>query len=215
MSGNEPCPHCPFGYLHYGYGLAGGGIGPYTYCDTCEYFDKVQDPECGNKELCAHVRVVPRRYSGLVSPLQELVSKLFTGWPSAISKVMKELHMYGKERDISHRAQEALGGGLGAGSPLAGAVAQMQCEVAGRQPQLPMQIGRLQDKVDDLEKAFAELEARLQPLSRQHPPAAGQGVDTAKIPEPQVAAAAAIQASVRRLQALHARICDQLARLEA
>lgn len=37
-----PCPKCgePTGD---GFGLAGGGYGPYTYCtsDACDYFDKV------------------------------------------------------------------------------------------------------------------------------------------------------------------------------
>lgn len=28
-----------------GYGLAGGGIGPYVYCTQCDYFVKSQDPE--------------------------------------------------------------------------------------------------------------------------------------------------------------------------
>jgi hypothetical protein len=39
------CPKCG-SELGQGYGLAGGGIGAYTYCtdDDCDYFDKVQDP---------------------------------------------------------------------------------------------------------------------------------------------------------------------------
>lgn len=43
----EECPKCHArGTLHTGYGLAGGGIGVYTYCDAegCDFFDKVQDP---------------------------------------------------------------------------------------------------------------------------------------------------------------------------
>lgn len=41
------CPHC-LGRLEMGYGLAGGGIGPYTFCasEACgKYFVKYQDPE--------------------------------------------------------------------------------------------------------------------------------------------------------------------------
>ena len=35
-----------------GYGLAGGGIGPYFYCETenCNGFVKFQDPEMENEE---------------------------------------------------------------------------------------------------------------------------------------------------------------------
>jgi hypothetical protein len=34
-----------------GYGMAGGGIGPYFYCETeaCNNFVKLQDPEMENK----------------------------------------------------------------------------------------------------------------------------------------------------------------------
>jgi hypothetical protein len=46
--GAEPdgCPKCGADLAH-GYGLAGGGMGPYTYCenDSCDYFVKAQDPE--------------------------------------------------------------------------------------------------------------------------------------------------------------------------
>ena len=33
--------------MRIGYGLAGGGIGPYFYCETegCDGFEKFQDPE--------------------------------------------------------------------------------------------------------------------------------------------------------------------------
>ena len=43
---SENCPLCG-GELQYGFGLAGGGYGPYTYCDNegCSYFDKVQEPD--------------------------------------------------------------------------------------------------------------------------------------------------------------------------
>ena len=41
-----PCPKCgePTGF---GYGLAGGGMGAYAYCEAegCDYFEKWQDPE--------------------------------------------------------------------------------------------------------------------------------------------------------------------------
>jgi hypothetical protein len=41
----QQCPQCGAD-LVMGYGLAGGGIGPYLYCDDCgEYFDKFQDPD--------------------------------------------------------------------------------------------------------------------------------------------------------------------------
>jgi hypothetical protein len=42
----NPCPKCGF-ELEQGYGLAGGGMGPYEFCpkDGCDYFTKSQDPE--------------------------------------------------------------------------------------------------------------------------------------------------------------------------
>jgi len=30
-----PCPHCG-GVQEHGFGLGGGGFGPYTYCPACE-----------------------------------------------------------------------------------------------------------------------------------------------------------------------------------
>jgi hypothetical protein len=46
MSG-ERCPKCHELSLQMGYGLTGGGIGPYQYCDNekCDYFEKWQDAE--------------------------------------------------------------------------------------------------------------------------------------------------------------------------
>jgi hypothetical protein len=40
------CPKCG-GEILLGYGLAGGGIGGYRYCDTddCDFFDKTQDAD--------------------------------------------------------------------------------------------------------------------------------------------------------------------------
>lgn len=40
------CPKCG-AELEFGYGLAGGGIGPYEYChgEDCDYFSKTQDTE--------------------------------------------------------------------------------------------------------------------------------------------------------------------------
>ena len=39
------CPKCLSTDLEMGYGLAGGGIGPYSYCPRCEIVvDKSQDP---------------------------------------------------------------------------------------------------------------------------------------------------------------------------
>lgn len=35
FSEGERCPHCG-GPTQVGFGLAGGGYGPYTYCDACE-----------------------------------------------------------------------------------------------------------------------------------------------------------------------------------
>jgi hypothetical protein len=48
----EKCPKCGNETLSFGYGLAGGGIGSYQYCstDSCDYFDKTQDPEIGDHE---------------------------------------------------------------------------------------------------------------------------------------------------------------------
>lgn len=42
----EKCPKCGAD-VDYGYGLAGGGIGPYRYChgDDCDYFEKTQDQD--------------------------------------------------------------------------------------------------------------------------------------------------------------------------
>jgi hypothetical protein len=42
----NPCPKCGT-ELEMGYGLAGGGIGPYEYCpnERCNYFVKHQDAE--------------------------------------------------------------------------------------------------------------------------------------------------------------------------
>jgi hypothetical protein len=34
-SPHEKCPHCG-GLTKNGFGLAGGGYGPYTYCEKCE-----------------------------------------------------------------------------------------------------------------------------------------------------------------------------------
>ena len=44
MSG--PCPKCG-SETEMGYGLAGGGIGPYVFCSNteCDYFEKFQDAE--------------------------------------------------------------------------------------------------------------------------------------------------------------------------
>ena len=39
----ERCPYCHVGWLQIGYGLVGGGVGPYHYCDTCDYFSKTFD----------------------------------------------------------------------------------------------------------------------------------------------------------------------------
>ena len=42
----EACPKCGEPLIC-GYGLMGGGMGPYTLCenDECDYFHKTQDPE--------------------------------------------------------------------------------------------------------------------------------------------------------------------------
>lgn len=37
----ERCQCCHVGWLQIGYGLAGGGVGPYYYCDTCDFFSKM------------------------------------------------------------------------------------------------------------------------------------------------------------------------------
>ena len=39
----NPCPKCG-SELEMGYGLAGGGIGPYTFCE-CGYMEKFHDPQ--------------------------------------------------------------------------------------------------------------------------------------------------------------------------
>jgi hypothetical protein len=45
MVPNKKCPKCG-GELEWGYGLAGGGMGPYALCasDECDWFQKWQDP---------------------------------------------------------------------------------------------------------------------------------------------------------------------------
>lgn len=35
FSEDEKCPHCG-GKTEVGFGLAGGGYGPYTYCERCQ-----------------------------------------------------------------------------------------------------------------------------------------------------------------------------------
>lgn len=49
----KTCPKCHNETIEHGYGLCGGGIGPYSYCTTegCNYFNKVQDPEIGDHDL--------------------------------------------------------------------------------------------------------------------------------------------------------------------
>jgi hypothetical protein len=44
---NGVCPSCPDGNgeVYSGYGLAGGGMGPYWGCDTCGLFHKVEDTQ--------------------------------------------------------------------------------------------------------------------------------------------------------------------------
>jgi hypothetical protein len=39
------CPKCGGSEIHHGYGLAGGGIGPYRTClnDNCDFFEKTLD----------------------------------------------------------------------------------------------------------------------------------------------------------------------------
>ena len=41
---DEACPTCR-GPIYVSYGLAGGGIGTYLYCDSCGIIDKFPDPE--------------------------------------------------------------------------------------------------------------------------------------------------------------------------
>lgn len=50
-SGDE-CPKCHRMTLQCGYGLAGGGMGVYFYCedDACGHFDKHPDPELSTEE---------------------------------------------------------------------------------------------------------------------------------------------------------------------
>ncbi len=44
FSHGEPCPHCG-GKTEVGFGLAGGGYGPYTYCEKCQVItSKSDDP---------------------------------------------------------------------------------------------------------------------------------------------------------------------------
>lgn len=48
----DKCPKCGNESVEFGYGLAGGGIGVYSYCTTdgCDYFDKTPDPELSTLE---------------------------------------------------------------------------------------------------------------------------------------------------------------------
>jgi hypothetical protein len=47
----DKCPKCGGNSVVYGYGLMGGGCGPYEICTTegCDYFHK-QDPEIGDHD---------------------------------------------------------------------------------------------------------------------------------------------------------------------
>lgn len=40
----ETCPECSAKTLYTGYGLAGGGMGSYRFCNACDFFAK--DHEC-------------------------------------------------------------------------------------------------------------------------------------------------------------------------
>lgn len=53
----EPCPQCG-GPLCWGYGLAGGGMGHYWYCDACEFFRKQQDADELTEPTVEHTPVV-------------------------------------------------------------------------------------------------------------------------------------------------------------
>jgi hypothetical protein len=49
------CPNCGSKKVESGYGLAGGGIGCYLYCEDCAHiFDKVQDPEMTEPKSHGH-----------------------------------------------------------------------------------------------------------------------------------------------------------------
>jgi hypothetical protein len=48
-SDDDKCPHCGR-ELETGFGLAGGGFGPYTYCPEHGVIDKFQDPEMENEK---------------------------------------------------------------------------------------------------------------------------------------------------------------------
>jgi len=41
----DPCPKCGKKTVMAGYGLAGGGMGTYWGCDSCDYFHKEQDKD--------------------------------------------------------------------------------------------------------------------------------------------------------------------------
>jgi len=47
MHSYEHCPQCEKGRIETGFGLAGGGYGPYQYCDTCDFFVKFQEHDDG------------------------------------------------------------------------------------------------------------------------------------------------------------------------
>lgn len=59
----DTCPKCKNETLEFGYGLAGGGIGVYTFCTTegCDYFDKTPDPELStDAEMCEYAKREPK-----------------------------------------------------------------------------------------------------------------------------------------------------------
>ncbi len=41
----DPCPKCGSDETALGYGLAGGGMGPYATCERCGWMGKEQDDE--------------------------------------------------------------------------------------------------------------------------------------------------------------------------
>lgn len=50
---DSECPKCKRNTLEGGYGLAGGGFGPYFFCDSdeCDFFEKFREPNTPQSEV--------------------------------------------------------------------------------------------------------------------------------------------------------------------
>ena len=52
------CPKCGGANIGFGYGLAGGGMGAYEYCEDCDWFEKHLDPEVSTPAELAREKII-------------------------------------------------------------------------------------------------------------------------------------------------------------